>query len=574
MMRYLIKDEDLKKILLEAEVVDEKKFDDILRNAKQEGISMPDAAVSQGVVSSEELAKLIADSLDIPFINLSGNLPSKDVLSVIPEIVARKKHILPFKKDSQGLHLAMANPGDLEIINFIERKEGVPVRAYMATEQDIDAALELYGKALGNILKETFEKHKELEKDDNKKASQKTALSIIEITKSIILQAYRNRASDIHIEPRSIGNSIVRFRIDGVLHDVADIPRELHPQIISRIKVMARLRTDEHQTPQDGKISFSYEDEKLNIDIRVSVVPVTDGEKIVMRILSERSRQFSLTNVGLDDEDLKKVKAAYKKPYGLILSTGPTGCGKTTTLYAILKMLNKRQVNIMTIEDPVEYDIEGVSQIQVNSKAKLTFATGLRSILRQDPDIIFVGEIRDKETAGIAVNLALTGHLVLSTLHTNDSATAIPRFVDLGIEPFLVASTVSVVIAQRLIREIHDNCRISQETLAYDLAEKIGWEMVEKKFGIKKTEPNAKIRLYYGKGCESCQGTGYKGRVGIFEVMVMNDEIRKLIIESQDATDIQKLSVQSGMRTMLEDGLNKVNLGITTIDEVLGAIKL
>jgi type II secretory ATPase GspE/PulE/Tfp pilus assembly ATPase PilB-like protein len=278
--------------------------------------------------------------------------------------------------------------------------------------------------------------------------------------------------------------------------------------------------------------------------------------------------------VGINEEDLKKIREAYEKPYGMILATGPTGCGKTTTLYAILKQLNSRQVNIMTIEDPVEYDMEGVNQIQVNPKAKLTFATGLRSILRQDPNIIFVGEIRDAETAGIAVNLALTGHLVLSSLHTNDSATAIPRFVDLGIESFLVASTASVIIAQRLVRKIHDNCRASEEISGREVAQKIGWKLTEKIFGIDESKAEKMIRFYRGKGCEACQKTGYQGRVGIFEVMVVSGAIREAISGNQDASVILELAKKEGMRTMLEDGLEKVNLGVTTIDEVLSATKL
>lgn len=317
------------------------------------------------------------------------------------------------------------------------------------------------------------------------------------------------------------------------------------------------------------------------LDIRVSIVPITDGEKVVMRLLSERSRQFGLESLGLLGEDLKKVQEAVEKPYGMILAVGPTGCGKTTTLYSILKILNQRDVNISTIEDPVEYDIEGVNQIQVNPKTNLTFAKGLRSIVRQDPDIILVGEIRDEETADIAINSAMTGHLVLSTLHTNDAATTLPRLLDMKIEPFLVASTINIIIAQRLVRKICTKCMVSKEVKpdglvgtkanALDGVEGLALiprELIKKHFGDKET-----IRVYHGKGCKVCQGTGYSGRVGIFEVLMMDDDIRQAVVARKDSDTIQALAIQKGMTTMLDDGLQKVARGITTIEEVLRVVK-
>ncbi|PIV86327.1 MAG: hypothetical protein COW50_02100 [Candidatus Moranbacteria bacterium CG17_big_fil_post_rev_8_21_14_2_50_41_107] len=291
----------------------------------------------------------------------------------------------------------------------------------------------------------------------------------------------------------------------------------------------------------------------------------------MMRLLSERSRQFSLANLGLSAENLQTLKEAYEKPYGMVLVTGPTGSGKTTTLYAVLKLLNRRSVNVVTIEDPVEYDMEGVNQIQVNTDANLTFATGLRSILRQDPNIILVGEIRDDETASIAINLALTGHLVLSTLHTNNAATSIPRLIDMNIEPFLIASTMNVIVAQRLVRKIHGACRISEEQLAEDIVKHIGKVAFEKVFGT--MEEGKKIRLYKGKGCKVCHNTGYEGRIGIFELLVLDDDIREAIIGRQDTDTIEKIAIASGMRTMLEEGLTKVHEGITTLEEILRVTK-
>jgi type IV pilus assembly protein PilB len=393
--------------------------------------------------------------IDLPYIRLSETPIDDKILKTIPEVVAKKHRIISFKKDEQGLHLAMLDPTNIQIRDFIEKKVGIPVVVYYATQKDVNNALYLYRKDVKGAFEEIIAEN--LEKASGKSSAEPP---IIKMVDTIISYAYQNKASDIHIESVN-ESSLVRFRIDGVLHDIIKLSGNLHPLIVTRVKVMAGLRTDEHQTAQDGKIQFKAEDEVL--DIRVSIIPVTEGEKVAMRLLSERLSQFSLHELGLAGRDLAKVQEAHNKPYGMILATGPTGCGKTTTLYAVIKLLNKRNVNIMTIEDPVEYDIGGVNQVQLNPKTGLTFARGLRSIVRQDPDVIFVGEIRDEETADVAVNSAMTGHLVLSTLHTNDAATAIPRLLDMNVEPFLVASTVNVIIAQRLVRQICMRCRVGVE---------------------------------------------------------------------------------------------------------------
>lgn len=383
---------------------------------------------------------------------------------------------------------------------------------------------------------------------------------IIKIVDTILDYADESGASDVHIEPLE-EITLVRFRIDGVLHDVIKLPLDLDPQIVTRIKVMANLRTDEHQRAQDGKIV--YKKGNGDLDIRVSIAPITRGEKIVMRLLSESSRSFSLTDLGFSPADLKKVERAYLEPHGMILSTGPTGSGKTTTLYSILKLLNKRDINIMTIEDPVEYQMDNVNQMQVNPKAELTFAKGLRSIVRQDPDIILIGEIRDEETADIAVNSAMTGHLVLSTLHTNDAATTFPRLVDMNVEPYLIASTITVIIGQRLARKICTKCKIS-ETIPFDTLEQQIQKYVPK---------NADFVCYKGKGCAICHNTGFMGRIAIFEVLEVTDEIRTAVTERKNASEIQKLAMKLGMTTMLQDGVEKVKQGITSIDELLRVIK-
>ncbi len=385
----------------------------------------------------------------------------------------------------------------------------------------------------------------------------------------------QNKASDIHLEPYA-NKVVVRFRIDGVMHKVLELPKDLHEIILARIKVLAKIRTDEHRAAQDGKLRFSAEDEV--VDVRVSIVPIIEGENAVMRLLSAKNRRFSLADLGFSAQNLKKVERAIKKPHGMILVTGPTGSGKSTTLYAIMKILNKPSIHISTIEDPVEYDIEGISQIQVNEKTNLTFAKGLRAIVRQDPDIIMVGEIRDTETAGIAVNSALTGHLVLSTLHTNDAASTLPRLIDMKVEPFLTASTVNVIVAQRLIRKICEKCRVSYEInmktpeqenmiIEKNIVEELP-EEIKKKFFNKD-----KIILYRGTGCKVCGQTGYTSRVGIFEVLEMSAEIRDLVNKKSDSDEILKKSKEQDMKTMLEDGLEKVLNGVTTLEEVARVTK-
>lgn len=388
-------------------------------------------------------------------------------------------------------------------------------------------------------------------------------ISIIELVEGIMGYAYLTRASDIHIDPADEKLDI-RFRIDGVLYDVFTLPKEIQPEVITRIKVLAGLRTDEHQAAQDGRIKFTVEKTKANtieFDIRVSIVPTYYGENAVMRLLVEQGQAFTLENLGFNERDLKVVSNAIKKPYGMILATGPTGSGKTTTLYTILKILNKPEVSIITIEDPIEYSLEGVDQIQVNSQTGLTFATGLRSILRQDPNIVMVGEIRDEETAGIAINAALTGHLLLSTLHTNDAATTLPRLLDMSVEPFLIASTVNIAIGQRLVRKICPDCKLKKKLSVSELAS-LGQS-------LPKDLLNGYDVFYEGRGCKTCGHTGYLGRIGIHEVLENTNAIQEAITARLPAAEIKKIAIKEGMTTMLQDGFQKALEGITTLDELL-----
>ena len=387
--------------------------------------------------------------------------------------------------------------------------------------------------------------------------------SIIRLIDTLVEDAFISGTSDIHIDPFE-DKVVIRYRIDGILHEMFILPKNIQSEIISRIKVLSGLRTDEHQTAQDGRFRVLTNSEKHMVDIRVSIAPTYYGENSVLRLLAEQGEMFNLNNIGFNSADLQKIKRSITKPYGMILATGPTGSGKTTTLYSIIKELNKSEVSIITIEDPIEYSIGGIDQLQVNSRTGLTFANGLRSILRQDPNIIMVGEIRDEETAGIAMNAALTGHLLLSTLHTNDAPTALPRLIDMKIEPFLISSTINVVVGQRLVRKICLACKktkiLTKETLK---------ELTD-------TLPEVSLendRVYkYGKGCAVCDQSGYKGRIGIYEVMEIDDVVRSAIMQRTDASEIRKIAIKQGMTTMIEDGYQKVVAGITTLEEILRVI--
>lgn len=531
--------------------------DDQLRKAwelsSQNKMPLKQAILNLGYLTDDNLAVVMADYYQIPVAKLSQVSIPPDILNIIPEFVAKRQKIIAFSKDANGLKVATSNPSNREVVDQIEKKTGDKVNIYYTTDQRLNEVFRNY-KHTAEDLKWKID---QIEKGIYEESQ------ISRIVDLIIEYGYISRASDIHIEPLD-EVSLVRFRVDGVLHDILSLPKKMHEEVVTRIKVLSKLRTDEHFSAQDGKMRMRLEDGEL--DIRVSILPIIRGEKTVLRLLTSKARQYSITDLGMNEGHLIKLKSAIAKPFGMILSTGPTGSGKTTTLYSILKILNTREKNIATIEDPVEYDIEGVNQIQVNPKTNLTFADGLRAILRQDPDIVFVGEIRDKETASISINAAMTGHLVLSSLHTNNAATTLPRLLDMDIEPFLVASTVNLIIAQRLIRKICARCRVSLEVNSQELAKKIHLNLVKKYFG-----DSEKIRIYQGKGCDICHHTGLAGRIGIYEVLTMTDTIRELITSRADAGQIQARAISEGMITMMENGLEKVALGITTIEEVLRA---
>lgn len=528
---------------------------------KSANVPLAAALVEKGVLSDEQLGAIVAAYFKVPYVELSKISIPEAIFHIIPEKIARKQKAIAFGRDGTGVKIAIDDPTNATFIDMVAKKTGQKVIIHYSTDRDIENTLQVYKK----VLQKTID---ELLKEDIKKATTSVYddLPIAKIVDVLIDAAYQDKASDIHIEPEEM-QSLIRFRIDGVLHEVLRVPKVLHDRIITRIKVLSGLRTDEHMSAQDGKMRMALEEE--NLDIRVSIIPIAEGEKAVLRLLSSRSREYTLVDLGMNEADLKKVTAAFNKSYGMILSTGPTGSGKTTSIYAILKILNTRDKNITTIEDPVEYRIKGANQVQVNAKTNLTFANGLRSILRQDPNIIFVGEIRDSETAGIAVNAALTGHLVLSTLHTNDAATAIPRLSDMKVEPFLVASTVNIIIAQRLVRKICDMCKTTVTMTQDELKKHLPADSIKRHFGDEN-----KLTLYKGKGCKICHNTGYNGRLGVFEVLEVSKEIRQLISERSDSDEINQKALQEGMTTMLDDGLTKVKNGLTTIEEVVRVTKV
>lgn len=539
------------------------------------GKTLEEMLVADALVDENELYQKAAIVLGVPFINLKGKEIKKEILNLIPGPVAGTHQVVAFEKDKNIVKLAMTDPTDIQTIEFLRRKTGLEPTVYITTPSDLKDAIRRYHAELRDeflvVKQDTGEPTLQ---GDLKKAAEE--LPIINIVNSILEHAVYENASDIHIEPEE-KEVIIRYRIDGILKPVMTLPKNVQNGITARIKILSNLKLDEHMIPQDGRFKIQVQDEKLAF--RVSILPVYDGEKIVMRLLHEGAKSLSLDELGFLEGPKKKVELAIKKPHGMILVTGPTGSGKTTTLYSILGLLNEPGVNIATVEDPIEYRVNGVNQSQINPKVGFTFASGLRALLRQDPNIIMVGEIRDQETADISINAAMTGHLVLSTLHTNDAPTTLPRLADMGIPPFLIAYTVNLIIAQRLVRKICPYCKKEF------ILEGAALDEMAKMFDIKKlsdlfkqnikdfdTKVNS-LSFFQGQGCMRCGQTGYKGRIGIYEIMEIDDGLIKKINERAQADDIKQYAREHGMLTMLEDGLVKAKLGTTSISELLRVTK-
>ena len=557
-----LSDIELKKILLTAGALEEKTLLDAEELARTADMSLYDSLLERSYVPDEKIGEAVAAHYGVPYVNLDLIVVPDNVLHVLPERIAKKRHCVVFERGREGIKIAMENPKDDQILEMLRKKTQANILIYYATPLAIGKALEVYKIDIKKALQDYSDE------SDSQSATESDSdeAPISQLVDILFEHAYREKASDIHIEPQEENQAVIRYRVDGVLHDIATFPRSVHERMISRFKVLARLRTDEHYGTQDGKIRANITGQM--IDIRLSILPIVDGEKSVMRVLSTHGRPLSLVDLGMRPPDLQRVKLAYERSFGMILSTGPTGSGKSTSIYAILRILNTREKNITTIEDPVEYRIKGINQINANPKTGLTFAAGLRSILRQDPNIVFVGEIRDGETATIAVNAALTGHLVLSTLHTNDAATAVIRLIDMKVEPFLVASTVNVIIAQRLVRKVCSNCRVSHMVKKEELVAFFGPEAVQRQIPDKDI-----VEVFSGVGCKTCGRTGYSGRIGLFEVLVVTPRIKELTVAKASSDIIVKTATEEGMTMMPEDGLIKILQGSTTIEEVMRVTK-
>jgi len=568
----------LEEVVLEKNLIeDAKKWKDLVDEAKKRGKKIIEIILNNNLIDEYILFNGVANYLNLPFITLKDKEILPDTINLVPNILALTHNVMAFGQDNKTVKLAMVDPTDMETIEFIKRKTGLDPQIFVTAPTEMRNALRLYSSNLEEEFKIIQEKTAEaVTSGDLKKVAEE--LPIINIVNNIIEHAIYEEASDIHIEPSEKDVSI-RYRIDGVLRPVMTLPKSLQNGVVARIKILSDLRLDEHMTPQDGRFKIQIQNDK--IAFRVSIIPVYDGEKIVMRLLPEGLKSLTLDELGFLQKDKSIVEKEIKKPNGIILVTGPTGSGKTTTLYSILNMLNQPGINISTIEDPIEYRIKGINQSQINPKIGFTFAAGLRAFLRQDPNIIMVGEIRDEETADTSIHAAMTGHLVLSTLHTNDAPTTLPRLIDMNIPPFLVSYTTNMVIAQRLIRRICKYCKkeiILDKSSVTDLGQIFGIEKIMdlfKKNNILKGQNNSldKLTFYEGEGCPKCKQTGYKGRLGIYEVMQMSNDITKKIIEHATASDIKVAAQKNGMTTMFEDGLIKAKMGLTTINEILRVTK-
>ncbi len=548
-------------VLVGSGFVTEKDFQSAVKSSEEMHIDIPDILIFRGIISEQALGQLISEYLKTPFVTIGQQIIPMEVLDLVPEKMARAHMVVPFALDKGTLKLAMVDPTDFEALEFVRRHTGLAVQNYFATIQDIRKALGQYKRNIAKDFEKIIAENIKLagvKSEDILKVAED--LPTIKILNTILEYAIAEGTSDIHIE-RLTTEVMVRFRIDGLLRDIIALPARVEEALVARIKILANLKIDEHRIPQDGRYKYDMSGEV--VAFRVSIIPGYYGENVVLRLLPETTRPHSLEELGFTGKSLKTIKHHIHRPHGMILVTGPTGSGKTTTLYSVLNMLNNIGVKICTIEDPIEYGLNRLTQIQVNTKSGLTFAAGLRALLRHDPDIMMVGEVRDTETAEIAIHAALTGHLVLTTLHTNDAPGAVPRLLDMGVEGYLLASTLNIVIAQRLVRKICMNClmEVKPDTDTLDYFKRIlGKDISKQKF-------------YGGKGCKECGGTGYKGRIGIYELFEVSEEIRKLTIRRASGDDLKEQARKEGMKTMLEDGIDKVSSGQTTLAEILRAVK-
>ncbi len=566
-----ISQEELKSILLKAGVIKDTDWQEAEKNSQRRRRGIEEVLIERGFFNERYLYEIIGDAIKIPYVNLRKRRIDPEAIAQLDAKVAEAAQAIPFAIDKDVIKIAFVDPRNQQNVEAVQAALTKPVKIFMTSQRNFAFAFRLYQR---DIKEELYNIINSVTSDGVRGGHEQVDVPIIKIVDAVLEYAMFEQASDIHIEalPDAV---VVRFRIDGDLHDEVELPASLHGAIVARVKILSNLRIDEHRIPQDGRFSFKIANEEESV--RVSVIPAFYGEKVVMRLLTDEAQNLNLQDIGFSEKHVKIMEKQIEKPYGMILVVGPTGSGKTTTLYAVLNILNTEDVNICTIEDPIEYGVHRVNQTQVNPQAGYTFANGLRSLLRQDPDIIMIGEIRDNETAQIAVRAGLTGHLVLSTLHTNNASGAPPRLLDMDVEPFLVASTLNIVIAQRLVRRICQDCiysfKLKKEEIT-SLSKEMDLDLMLKRFkvlGVVKDDVKtfAELTFYRGKGCARCHNTGYAKRVAVMEMLQNTEAVQKCIIRNASSNEIAKAAMEDGMVTIFEDGLQKALLGVTTIEEVL-----
>ena len=582
--RMHVKDSQIKDFIIDAGLVSKSEIEEIEKEVKSKKKPLNDVLISRGKFSDDDLRRIQAYILGIPFINLKGQVLNRDILNLIPEPIARKHNIVAFEKKEDALEVAMLDTDDLQALNSIKKKVGLKILSRLTDSESMRSALVQYQKNLkdefGDIIKADADEIKTISEklpvDDASEGDLKKLaeeLPVVRIVDTLLKHAIIQNASDIHIEPLE-DQVLVRYRIDGILHDAMILPKHIGNSLVARIKVLSSLRLDEKRLPQDGRFKIDMNGEKVSF--RVSTLPVYYGEKTVMRLLRENVSGFTLESLGFHGEALELLHKSLQHTTGMILTTGPTGSGKSTTLYTMLDILNTPNVNISTIEDPVEYQMPRINQTQVKSEIGLTFASGLRTLVRQDPDIIMVGEIRDNETASLAINASLTGHLVLSTLHTNSAAGSVPRLIDMKVEPFLIISTIDAIIAQRLVRKLSDEkekytlSKLEIESISKVVNLDIVLKALREEKIVGKGDNWDKIHFYKPK--KGAKDGGFKSRIGIYEVLNVSTAIKDLIIKGSTTEDIELQAKKEGMLTMLEDGIFKAAQGLTTIEEVLRVV--
>jgi type IV pilus assembly protein PilB len=569
----------LNQAVLDNKILTKAELDKVKDELVKDHLTLEEYLLKKHLVTEEVLYETVAKQLNLQFVDLKNSIIRKDVLMAVPEPIAQAHQVIAFEQDQKTIKLATTDPDDLQTFEFLEKKFNVKPEIFLTTPNSIREVLKQYHKSLKAEFAELTKEGKEKEEAKSNELQQLAEdLPVVRIVDTLLEYAIFERASDIHIEP-SETEVVVRYRIDGVLRDVMNLPKNVQAGLVARIKILSNLKLDEHRLPQDGR--FKVKTSEYEVSFRVSIIPVFDGEKIVMRLLQESSQILTLEQLGFQKGPLETLKRNIDKPHGMLLVTGPTGSGKTTTLYSVLNVLNTPDVNICTVEDPVEYRMQRINQSQVSPRIGFTFASGLRALLRQDPDIIMVGEIRDQETAEIAIHAAMTGHLVLSTLHTNDAVGTLPRLLDMGVAPFLVASTTNLIIAQRLVRKICQNCITSYqltkkniEDLSLQIDLKSLMKSMERQGIVMSSDQGVETLLFYrGKGCKQCGQEGYKGRLGIYEVFEITKEISEQILNRATAAELRATALKQGMLTMLEDGFIKAKSGITTLEEILRVTK-